>query len=84
MTNNLATSLLNRAATGNDIIAILDTIVDMVTDQNIDECAAHYAAISTPTSEPIAFWYTVHSFVNTAVGGYYAPLCVARRDAPRI
>jgi hypothetical protein len=55
MTRDLATALLNRAADGTQLLAILDTITADVETQGIEECAAHYAAISAPTSEPIAF-----------------------------
>ena len=55
MTRDLMTSLLNRAANGDQLLSILDTIVEDVTAENIADCAAHYAAISAPTSDPIAF-----------------------------
>ena len=55
MTRDLATALLNRAADGAQLLAILETIADDVADANIEECAAHYAAISAPTADPIAF-----------------------------
>ena len=55
MTHDLATALLNRAADGTQLLAILDTITADVETQGIEDCAAHYAAISAPTSEPIAF-----------------------------
>ena len=55
MTRDLATSLLNRAADGTQLLAILDTITADVETQGIEDCAAHYAAISAPTADPIAF-----------------------------
>jgi len=55
MTRDLATSLLNRAADGTQLLTILDTIATDLETQGIEDCAAHYAAISAPTSEPIAF-----------------------------
>ena len=55
MTRDLSLSLLNRAATGDQLLTILDSIVEDVTAENIADCAAHYAAISAPTSDPIAF-----------------------------
>ena len=55
MTRDLSLSLLNRAATGDQLLAILETIADDVADANIEECAVHYAAISAPTADPIAF-----------------------------
>ena len=49
------TALLNRATNGNELLSILDTLVADIEQENINEVAAHYAAISTPTLEPIAF-----------------------------
>jgi hypothetical protein len=46
MTADLASALLNRAANGSQLLEILDTIADDVADANIDDAAAHYAAIS--------------------------------------
>ena len=55
MTRDLSLSLLNRAATGDQLLTILDSIATDLETQGIEECAAHYAAISAPTSDPIAF-----------------------------
>ena len=55
MTRDLSLSLLNRAADGTQLLAILDTIATDLETQGIEECAAHYAAISAPTADPIAF-----------------------------
>ena len=55
MTRDLSLSLLNRAADGAQLLAILDTIATDMETQGIEECAAHYAAISAPTAEPIQF-----------------------------
>ena len=55
MTRDLSLSLLNRAANGDQLLAILETIADDVADANIEECAAYFAEISTPTADPIAF-----------------------------
>ena len=55
MTRDLSLSLLNRAATGDQLLAILDSIATDLETQGIEECAAHYAAISAPTADPIAF-----------------------------
>ena len=55
MTADLATALLNRASNGSELLSILDTIADDVADANIADAAAHYAAISAPTAEPIQF-----------------------------
>ena len=55
MTADLAASLLNRAANGAQLLEILDSIADEVADANIDDCAAHYAAISGPTLQELQF-----------------------------
>ena len=55
MTRDLATALLNRAADGTQLLAILETIATDLETQGIEETAAHYAAISAPTADPIAF-----------------------------
>jgi cytochrome c553 len=55
MTADLALSLLRRGANGSQILSILDSIADEVADANIADAAAHYAAISAPTAEPIQF-----------------------------
>ena len=46
MTADLAAALLNRAANGDELLQILETIADDVAQANIDDAAAHYAAIS--------------------------------------
>ena len=48
MTRELATSLLNRAADGAQLLAILETIA-------ADEQQGIPTEISTPTADPIAF-----------------------------
>lgn len=55
MTADLATALLNRASNGAELLQILDTIADSEADANIADAAAHYAAISAPTADPIQF-----------------------------
>jgi len=55
MTADLATALLNRAANGAQLLEILETIANDEADANIADAAAHYAAISAPTAEPIQF-----------------------------
>jgi len=55
MTADLATALLNRASNGSELLSILDTIANDEADANIADAAAHYAAISAPTAEPIQF-----------------------------
>jgi len=55
MTADLAAALLNRASNGSELLQILDTIANDEADANIADCAAHYAAISAPTADPIQF-----------------------------
>ena len=55
MTADLAASLLNRAANGAELLEVLETITADVEQENIADAAAHYAAISAPTAEPIQF-----------------------------
>jgi hypothetical protein len=55
MTADLAASLLNRASTGAELLSILETITADVEQENIADCAAHYAAISAPTLEEVQF-----------------------------
>ena len=55
MTADLAAALLNRAANGSELLQVLDSIADEVTEANIADAAAHYAAISAPTADPIQF-----------------------------
>ena len=55
MTHDLATALLNRAADGTQLLAILDTIATDMETQGIEECAQHFAEINAPTADPIAF-----------------------------
>jgi hypothetical protein len=55
MTADLAAALLNRAANGTQLLQVLDSITDSVEQENIADAAAHYAAISAPTAEPIQF-----------------------------
>jgi hypothetical protein len=46
MTRETALGMLRQGNTGNDILAILDVIVSDIEDDNIQDCAEHYAAIS--------------------------------------
>ena len=55
MSKSVMLSLLNRAADGNQLLSILDNLIADIEQENINEVAAHYAAISTPTLETIAF-----------------------------
>lgn len=55
MTADLALSLLRRGANGAQILEILDSITSDVEQAGIDDCAAHYAAISAPTLQEVQF-----------------------------
>ena len=55
MTADLAAALLNRAANGDELLQVLDSITDTVEQENIADAAAHYAAISAPTLEEVQF-----------------------------
>jgi len=55
MTRDLATALLNRAADGTQLLAILETITADLETQGIEDCAQHFAEINAPTADPIAF-----------------------------
>ena len=46
MTHTTALGMLRVGNTGNEILQILDVIVEDITQENINDCAAHYAAIS--------------------------------------
>ena len=50
-----AIGMLRQGNTGEQIMNILDMIVSDVEQTNIQEVAEHYAAISNPTLQPIAF-----------------------------
>ena len=55
MSTQIAVSLLRQGNTGNEILSILDALVADIVEENINDCAAHYAAISAPTLEEIQF-----------------------------
>ena len=46
MTHATALGMLRVGNTGNEILQILDVIVEDITQENINDCAEHYAAIS--------------------------------------
>jgi len=50
-----AFGMLRQGNNGEQIMTILDMIVNDIEQTNIQEVAEHYAAISTPTLQPIAF-----------------------------
>ena len=52
---NVYLGMLRQGNTGEQILNILDVILDDITEANIQDCADHYAAISSPTLQPIAF-----------------------------
>ena len=51
MSQALAISMLRQGKTGDQIMQILDVIEADVINANIDDCARHYAAISTQEIE---------------------------------
>ena len=51
MTANMMISLLRQGKSGKQILEILDVIEQDVINANIDDCAQHYAAISTQEIE---------------------------------
>ena len=55
MTREIAINLLRQGNNGDQLLQILDTVVEDFTSQNIDDAAAHYAAISMPTLESVEF-----------------------------
>jgi len=55
MTRSIALGMLRQGNIGNDILSILDMITEEIEQANIQDCADHYAAISTPTLDEIAF-----------------------------
>ena len=46
MTLTLATALLNRASNGAELLQILETLTDEIQQENINDAAAYYAALS--------------------------------------
>ena len=50
-----AFGMLRQGNNGEQIMTILDMIADDIAEANIQDCADHYAAISSPTLQPIAF-----------------------------
>ena len=56
MSLNLALSLLRRGSNGSQILEILETLTAEIQQENIDDAAAHYAAISAqPTLSEVQF-----------------------------
>ena len=55
MSTELAVTLLGKGNNGNEILNILDALVADIEQQNINDCAAHFASISTPTLEEVQF-----------------------------
>ena len=45
MSKSVVLSLLAQGNTGNEILTILDTIVEDITQENIDDAAAYFAAL---------------------------------------
>ena len=46
MTRSTALGMLRVGNTGNEILQILDVIAEDITQENINDCAEHYNAIS--------------------------------------
>ena len=46
MTRDLMLSLMNRAANGNELLAVADVIADEIAEANINDCAEYFASIS--------------------------------------
>jgi len=55
MSQSVAIGMLRQGNTGEQILQILDAIVSGIEPDNIEECAAHYAAISMPTLDEVEF-----------------------------
>jgi len=60
MSQSVAIGMLRQGNTGEQILQILDAIVSGIEQDNIEECAAHYAAISNaaismPTLDEVEF-----------------------------
>lgn len=55
MTRDLALSLLRTGNNGDQILQILETLTADIEQAGIDDCAAHYAAISAPTLQEVQF-----------------------------
>lgn len=55
MTRDLALSLLRSGNNGDQILQILETLTADIEQAGIDDCAAHYAAISAPTLQEVQF-----------------------------
>ena len=46
MTRSTALGMLSVGNTGDEILQILDVIVEDITQENINDCAEHFASIS--------------------------------------
>lgn len=55
MSASMIVSMLRKGQTGDQILQILDTLVDNIEQENIQDCAEHFAAISMPTLEEVEF-----------------------------
>jgi len=55
MSPSIALSLLRQGNTGDQILHILDTLVNEITEENISDFVQHAVALNTPTLEEIAF-----------------------------
>lgn len=55
MSKTVALALLDRANNGEQLLQILDTLVEDITEANINDFAEYAAAINSGTLQPIAF-----------------------------
>lgn len=55
MSQQLAVSLLRQGSNGNEILNILDVIVNEVTEENINDVAAHWATLQGADTAALTF-----------------------------
>lgn len=54
MSQQLAVSLLRQGNNGNEILNILDVIVNEITEENINEVAAHFATLQGADTDALS------------------------------
>lgn len=57
MSKSIALGLLRSANNGEQLLQILDTLVEDVTEANINDFAEYAAGLNSGTLQPIAFWW---------------------------
>ena len=57
MSKSIALGLLRSANNGEQLLQILDTLVEDVTEANINDFAEYAAGLNNGTLQPIAFWW---------------------------